>query len=249
MIASAAAGEATKSGRTVRGSGTRQRILAVASRLFARRGFQSTTVRHIARAVGIADAAIYHHFSGKAEILRTLMRGDPVRTGATRRPAGSTQSPLGETDGQIVDAAVELVDRHGQLLRIVFHEALLGDAEANRRYVEWLDYWEEHLSLIFGRGTGRTGSQELLTAARIAVYTVAMAAQDVFILRRDESLSRQQRCAVFAESVRSSLGHTLTRLGRVTASEPRCEAAVDPVIGGLLAAGRPSSPIVSSDHE
>ena len=52
---------------------TRVLLLDAALELFAERGFAATTVRQIARKVGVTDAAIYFHFSGKQAILDALM--------------------------------------------------------------------------------------------------------------------------------------------------------------------------------
>lgn len=52
---------------------TRERLLDAALELFAERGFAATTVRQIARAVGVTDAAIYAHFANKQALLDALM--------------------------------------------------------------------------------------------------------------------------------------------------------------------------------
>ena len=44
---------------------TRRRILEAARELFGTDGFDCTTVRQIASAVGITDAALYYHFKSK----------------------------------------------------------------------------------------------------------------------------------------------------------------------------------------
>ena len=44
---------------------TQERLLDTAANLFAKQGFAGVSMRDIARAVGITQAAIYHHFEGK----------------------------------------------------------------------------------------------------------------------------------------------------------------------------------------
>lgn len=58
------------SGRTTRRSGdrTREEILAVALDLFITKGYEGTSVRDIAEALGITPAALYYHFRNKEEI-------------------------------------------------------------------------------------------------------------------------------------------------------------------------------------
>ncbi|MBI5501131.1 MAG: TetR/AcrR family transcriptional regulator [Deltaproteobacteria bacterium] len=54
-------------------TGRRQEILDASLDLFARQGFQGTSVREIARAVGVNEATLYHYFESKAEILDAII--------------------------------------------------------------------------------------------------------------------------------------------------------------------------------
>jgi AcrR family transcriptional regulator len=55
---------------------TRERILLEASNLFARRGYHGTSTREIARAVGVRQPSLFHHFPSKDAILQTLIDSD-----------------------------------------------------------------------------------------------------------------------------------------------------------------------------
>jgi AcrR family transcriptional regulator len=52
---------------------TRQHILDAALDLFAEKGFFGTSMRELARAVGVRESAIYHHFASKDALLDALM--------------------------------------------------------------------------------------------------------------------------------------------------------------------------------
>jgi AcrR family transcriptional regulator len=52
---------------------TRGDILARALDLFSERGFYGTSTRDIARAVGVRESALYHHFPSKEAILAALL--------------------------------------------------------------------------------------------------------------------------------------------------------------------------------
>jgi len=57
-------------------SSTRHRILFEASKLFAERGYHGTSTREIARAVGIRQPSLFHHFPSKDAILQDLLSFD-----------------------------------------------------------------------------------------------------------------------------------------------------------------------------
>ncbi|SFQ09284.1 DNA-binding transcriptional regulator, AcrR family [Amycolatopsis arida] len=56
-------------------SGRRAELLALAARLFAERGYVSTTVRDIADAAGILSGSLYHHFDSKESMADEILRG------------------------------------------------------------------------------------------------------------------------------------------------------------------------------
>lgn len=53
---------------------TKERIVEEALSLFSINGFQGTSVKRIAEAVGIKDSSLYKHFSSKQEILDTIVQ-------------------------------------------------------------------------------------------------------------------------------------------------------------------------------
>jgi TetR/AcrR family transcriptional regulator, cholesterol catabolism regulator len=53
----------------------REEILALASKIFADKGYASTTVREIADAAGILSGSLYHHFASKEAMLDEIMHG------------------------------------------------------------------------------------------------------------------------------------------------------------------------------
>jgi AcrR family transcriptional regulator len=51
----------------------RAEIKAIAAEIFARKGFQNTTVREIADAAGILSGSLYHHFDSKEAIVDEIL--------------------------------------------------------------------------------------------------------------------------------------------------------------------------------
>jgi AcrR family transcriptional regulator len=64
----------SRAGRAARGHGaeTRRATQRVALELFTSRGYEATSLRQIAEAIGINKASLYYHFPSKEAILRSL---------------------------------------------------------------------------------------------------------------------------------------------------------------------------------
>ncbi|MBV6754952.1 TetR/AcrR family transcriptional regulator [Rhodococcus opacus] len=56
-------------------TGTRERIPAVALKLFAEKGYDATSMREIAEQLNMTKAALYYHFDSKEDIVRVLVAG------------------------------------------------------------------------------------------------------------------------------------------------------------------------------
>lgn len=52
----------------------RQRLLDTAHRVFARHGFNGTTIRQLAQAAGVTDAVIFQHFPTKAALYAAVLK-------------------------------------------------------------------------------------------------------------------------------------------------------------------------------
>ena len=56
-------------------TGTKQKILKVSTTLFSELGYKGTSVRKIAKNVGIRESAIYNHYKNKEEIFLEVAKG------------------------------------------------------------------------------------------------------------------------------------------------------------------------------
>lgn len=61
----------------------RQALIRVSARLFREKGFEATTVRDIAAAVGMRSGSPFYHFANKQEILKAVME-EGLRQGLER---------------------------------------------------------------------------------------------------------------------------------------------------------------------
>ena len=54
--------------------GTKERIMEEALTMFSTRGYEGTSVKNIAEAVGIKDSSLYKHYKSKKEIFDTIVQ-------------------------------------------------------------------------------------------------------------------------------------------------------------------------------
>ncbi|GII55166.1 putative transcriptional regulator TetR family protein [Planotetraspora thailandica] len=91
---------ARHAGGTGSASERRDHLVKLAAELFARKGFQATTVRQIADEAGILSGSLYHHFDSKEsivdEVLRTFLEDLIAHYRATLADAGDAGAVLME---------------------------------------------------------------------------------------------------------------------------------------------------------
>ncbi|MFI1828279.1 TetR family transcriptional regulator [Streptomyces sp. NPDC020412] len=75
--------------RTRRPKDRRAIIARVAAELFAERGYAATGIGDIAERVGVTPGAIYRHFSGKEDLLRSVLQDALARFDQAARPVPS----------------------------------------------------------------------------------------------------------------------------------------------------------------
>jgi AcrR family transcriptional regulator len=105
----------------------RQQILDEASALFAEGGYDGTSIRCIARACGITEAAIYRHFTSKAHLYEEVIRAKAAQHDIpgllARADAGSS---LEDVLGMVANTVLDMAERDPQLMRLMTSNTLDG---------------------------------------------------------------------------------------------------------------------------
>ena len=146
----------------------RGKLLQTAAHLFRSKGYERTTVRDLASAVGIQSGSIFHHFKSKDEILRSVMEETILYNTALMRAA-------------LADATT-LRERLLALIRCELQSITGGTGEAMAVLVyEWRSLSEEGQAYILSlRDIYEQMWLEVLEEARTAGYSQG----DPIILRR-----------------------------------------------------------------
>ncbi len=111
-----------------------ERLTDVALIVFAERGFDGASMDDVARAAGITKAAIYHHVSGKEELLeRGLRRALEALFAILDEPGSQTGRPIERLHHivrRVAETAIAVMPELTVLVRV------RGNSETERRAIE-----------------------------------------------------------------------------------------------------------------
>jgi AcrR family transcriptional regulator len=121
-----------------RGVVTRQRILDAAEELFAQKGYEGTTLRDIARNVGLSNPSLYNHFEDKEALYgAVLQRGiGPVLTRLVE--AVEHERDSSDAAPEIIRMAMQALGERPGLARLVQHEVLRGGQRLSPMLLDYM---------------------------------------------------------------------------------------------------------------
>jgi AcrR family transcriptional regulator len=67
--------------RILRGRATREQLIAVATDLFAQRGYERTSIEAVLEGAGVSRGSLYHHFKGKDALFEAVVESVHARVG------------------------------------------------------------------------------------------------------------------------------------------------------------------------
>jgi len=178
--------------RTRRSMRTRERILAAATEVFARRGFHGARVADIAEQAGIAYGLVYHHFRNKDDILAAIFSerwGEYVRY--IDGMAGSPES-FREQLGNLVHFWVETWRQEPHLMTVMINEISRSyefiESHDPGRVMVAFDAVERLIVAAQERGEVRAGlDAKLMTYAILGVAEMVLTGYVMNSLRRDSA--------------------------------------------------------------
>lgn len=130
--------------RTENGAQTLERILDAAENRFADEGFRGTSLRDIARDVGIRAPSLYNHFAGKDALYAAVLQrafGPMLEILDQFRGRGPEAY---ETPRMAEDMMYVLAERPNRA-RLLMHESLAGGRHMNAILSQWIE-------TLFGSG-------------------------------------------------------------------------------------------------
>ena len=212
------------------GERTRQAILDAALTLFAERGYFGTSLRDIARAVGIRESAIYNYFPGKTALFEALFAADQQSTMQklsvlVTRPIHDVRATLTSLALWVVELSVE--PRQQQLFRIFLSDGVRLARDGRIHLLESVSTRYTTLQHLMRRlvrnGALRRADPEQLASEFIGpllLWRLLLAiGSDVAIVRNPEAFARQH-----VEQFLMGAARTAGVLSTRTPIRPRREA-------------------------
>jgi AcrR family transcriptional regulator len=174
-------GEGDDSGSGLVLRSRRESILTAATRLFDKRGYQSTSMHDIGTAVGITNAGVYKYFGTKSEVLSAVIAraSEPLQLGLSQALASARTSAEGLSNA--LDAYVEFALVHHHLVGILMSEVMnLPEPQRSGVRRAQLDYVAEWTRLLMEARPGIDDKsagfvvQAVLTMVNDATRTATM---------------------------------------------------------------------------
>ncbi|MFC6082557.1 TetR/AcrR family transcriptional regulator [Sphaerisporangium aureirubrum] len=103
---------------------TRTRIQEIALRLFTEQGYEATSLREIAEALGVTKAALYYHFKTKDDIIASLSE--------ERQAAIERLVKWAQDQPRTIETRREFVRRYAEELFGSHHQAFMRFMERNQ---------------------------------------------------------------------------------------------------------------------
>lgn len=126
-------------------SDTKAEIRSVALELFARQGFEKTSLREIAERLGVTKAALYYHYPSKKDLLVALVT--PLREDMDALVTGFGDGPV--EPSLVFGAYFDVCVRHSGLLPAVLADlGALGQIGLMDSFLRWRDRLD---ALLVGR--------------------------------------------------------------------------------------------------
>jgi len=143
-----------------RSNNRKQEILENAARLFAGKGYDGTTIRNVSNACDITEAAIYRHFTDKADLYEQAVRYKAQQHDLRGELAEMTSRGNIEAVLKFVAHHIlSLADRDSDLVRLMF-SSHLEDGHGNTTL--FIEVRSPYIEFVQSEITNRIDTGELL---------------------------------------------------------------------------------------
>ncbi|BCG23711.1 atu genes transcriptional repressor AtuR [Pseudomonas sp. No.21] len=135
--------ELVATGQVTDPESARGKLLQTAAHLFRSKGYERTTVRDLAGAVGIQSGSIFHHFKSKDEILRSVMEETILYNTALMKASLADATNLRERVLALIRCELQsIMGGTGEAMAVLVYEWRSLSEEGQRYILELRDAYE-----------------------------------------------------------------------------------------------------------
>lgn len=125
----------------------REIIIKAAGRLFRKRGYEGTSVRDIADAVGLQSGSLFFHFSSKEEILVSLLEGGLRRAVAILdNHLAEATSPREKLSAILHGHLEAILEEERDAFYVVLRDWRTLSSPSRRKVIALRDEYENHIT-------------------------------------------------------------------------------------------------------
>ncbi len=145
---------------------SRERILATAARLFARYGSAGMSLQMLADEVGLHKSTLFHHFSGKDELLHLMLQAELGRILTVIEPLATDTPPSLD---QLLTVAGALVDHFAREREagLILLRSIVSPELSDKTVPEGLERVERHVFTIIGAWLDRARRAGVIRNVRV----------------------------------------------------------------------------------
>jgi len=130
----------------------RGKLLQTAAHLFRNKGFERTTVRDLASAVGIQSGSLFHHFKSKDDILRAVMEETIRYNTALMRAALAEAGGVRERVLALIRCELQsIMGGSGEAMAVLVYEWRSLSQEGQRQVLALRDIYEDLWLEVLGQ--------------------------------------------------------------------------------------------------
>jgi AcrR family transcriptional regulator len=158
------------------GSKTKRRLLRVALKIFADRGYAGASVQAIVDAARVTKPTLYYYFGSKAGLYQALLDwANDERLRIMREAAGHSASLSGQLV-EVLAAIFEFIDGHRELMRLAFATPFASRGEVPREinYLQKASRNFEFFQGLIRRGRGRGALNSRFSSYELAIGLYGM---------------------------------------------------------------------------
>lgn len=163
---------------------TRTRILQAAQKLFARKGFDGTTTKDLARKAGVAEGTIFRHFANKKAILIELATEGWVEI-LTDLLTELSEMATYQAVAQVMRRRMLHMNKNVDLMKICFFEAQfhpeLRDRIQSEVIAKMTDVAEAFVETAMERGVYRKMNPKIVARVFVGMFAIAGFSQDTML--------------------------------------------------------------------